>query len=589
MIHPDAQGFSAISFDYVVVGGGIGGLTLAARLSENPNVNVGPEINIPGYFGRTIGNPDVDWMFQTVPQRGLHNRTIFQARGKILGGSSAMNFMSFSRCSTRDEYNALETLGNPGWNWDNLLPYFKKSENLTVPPSAMADKYQIRPDPEFHGTNGPVHATYPIWYSDLHDPFMEALGVLDVPPNLDPQNGHNVGRYVASAAIDPKSVTRSYPVSAYFEPNKDRPNLHILTGAHVTKVLTSPQSGTVVATAVQFRHENELFLAKAQREIILCAGSYQTPQLLELSGIGNPQILQKISIETVVDLPGVGENLQDHPYVPVIREVTSETQTYETLADPGVLEEQAALYHTKKEGMFSSVHTGFAMARTKLKQSLASMVDTQSGTALSKQLALQRQWLDDPNYAQLELINLPAWLPTGDPGEMISPDPGAHYHSVIPVLPHPLSRGTVHITSADPFAHPAIDPNYLSNPGKSSRRGPEMMVHAVKFSQKVMITGGLKESHVKFAQPGPDVTSHDDLKAWVTKYGTATWHPLGTASMLPRADGGVVDSNLIVYGTKNLRVVDASILPLHMSCHPQSTIYALAEKAADIIRGAYHQ
>ncbi|KAF8876240.1 GMC oxidoreductase-domain-containing protein [Infundibulicybe gibba] len=519
MLHHDAHIFSAISLDYVIVGGGTAGLALAARLSENPEVSVGvleagkyipdmPEINIPGYFGKSIGNPDIDWMFSSIPQRGLHNRTIFQPRGKVLGGTSAMNFMSLSR-GTKGEYDALEALGNPGWNWNNLLPYFKKFENLTMPPPAIAEKHGIQPDPEFHGTNGPIRVSFPRWYADLHEPFMEALGILGVPPNLEPENGHNIGRYVASTTVDPTTVTRNYSMNAYFEPNKDRPNLHVLTGAHVTKISTSSQPGTVVATAVQFQHEGKLFSVKAQREIILCAGALQTPQLLELSGIGNPRILQKFSIETVIDLPGVGENLQDHPYVPVIQEVTSETQTYEILEDPAVLGEQATLYGTKKEGIFSSPHSAFAMIP------LAQYIDPGKDDGVPtrrgppNQLSLQKRWFDDPEHAQLELILLPAWLPH----EGTSPSPGVHYHTVIPVLPHPISRGSVHIGSADPLAPPAIDPTYLNNPVDL-----EMMVHAVKFSQKVMMTGSLKKCHVEFAQPGPDVTSSEDLKEWVTKY-----------------------------------------------------------------------
>ncbi|KAF8876172.1 hypothetical protein BD779DRAFT_1677921 [Infundibulicybe gibba] len=502
MLHSDAQAFSAISFDYVIIGGGAAGLALAARLSENPDVNVG-FLRLEGifqyagdqytrcYFGRAIGNPDVDWMLYTVPQRAIHNRTIFQPRGKALGGSSAINFMSLSR-ATKDEYDGI---GKPRMELDSLLPYFKKSENLTAPPPAIAEKYQIRPDPGFHGTDGPVRTSYPIWYPDLHEPFMETLDILGIPPNLDPQNGYNVGRYVAPTTVDPNTVTRSYSVTAYFEPNKDRPNLHVLTGAHVTKVLTSSQSGTVVATAVQFQHEGELFLGKAQREVILCAGSLQTPNFSSCLESAILKFYKKIPLR-LLSTYRASVKTSDHPYLPVIREVTSDTQTYEILDDPGVLGEQATLYSTKKEGIFSSVHSGLAMVpldryvdgetRARLKQRLENMLEAQAGTALSKQLSLQNRWFDDPAYAQLELIHIPAWLPIGQPGEL-SPNPGTHYHSVITILPHPISRGSVHIASADPFTHPAIDPNYLSDPVDL-----EMMIHAVRFAQKIMMTGPLR-------------------------------------------------------------------------------------------------
>ncbi|TFK37523.1 hypothetical protein BDQ12DRAFT_666811 [Crucibulum laeve] len=569
----NAMDFSTIKFDYLIIGGGVGGLTLAARLSEDPNVVVGvveagkhitdmPEINIPGnrlplptirYVGKALGNPEIDWNFFTVPQAALQGRPIFQPRGKVLGGSSAINFMSLSR-ATRDEYDAIEKLGNLGWNWEGLLPYFKKMETIAFPPEEDVSKYNLKRESSIHGTDGPVPNSFPIWYPDLHISFLETMEALGVKVNPDPQNGQNVGAFTGSYTIDPQTASRSYAATIHYEANKERSNLHVLTEAHVTKILSKHGDDTVIVTGMTFMCLGKSYTVEAKREISLCAGtpfntlnftncSFQTPQLLELSGIGNPQILEKFGIETVVDLPAVGENLQvgslchpkdrtnfslisqDHPYVPVIQEVTDKTQTFEILEDSTVLGEQAALYMNEKKGMFSSVHPG-------------------------------------------------------TPGEL-SPVKGTRYQTLLAILLHPFSRGSVHISSADPLVPPTIDPNYLAHPVEV-----EIMVEAVKYSRKVMAQAPLGEHRVKYSQLGPNAKTDEDIKNWVLKYLGSTWHPLGTASMLPKAEGGVVDSDLIVYGTSDLRVVDASIFPLELSCHLQANVYALAEKAAELIRQA---
>ncbi|KAF9466961.1 alcohol oxidase [Collybia nuda] len=587
----NASEFSSVTYDHLILGGGVGGLTLAARLSEDPNVTVGvleagqhvtgmPEIDIPGYVGRALGNPAVDWAFFSEPQQNLDGRKIFLPRGKALGGTSVLNFMVLTRGNS-EEYDSFQDLGNKGWNWDTLLPYLKKSETFTAPPQAVADRYRIKPDASRHGTTGPVQKTYPVWYPDIHDEFIDTMEWLGIRNNPDPNSGDNTGVYTATNAIDPKTVTRSSAVTSYYEPNKSRSNLHVLTGAYVTKVILDSTATPVAATGAQFQHDGKDFVVNAKREVILSAGAFQTPQLLELSGIGNPKILERFGIKTVIDLPS------DHSYVPIIQKVTNETLTYEVLADPAVVEEQASLYAKEKKGMFSSVYAGYAMLpadkfmnRTVRENLSKTLADRESqATSVSKQLNLQRKWFDDPKHAQVEIVHCPCWMPIGNPGE-ISPEPNTHYNTLVVALMHPHSRGSVHINSAVPTTPPAIDPNYFADPIDL-----ELMVEGVKFVRKAQVTGKLGKNHIEYVQPAPEVDD-DAIRKWIKTYSATLWHPLGTASMLPKADGGVVGDDLIVYGTSNLRIVDASALPLQFATHMQTTVYALAEKAADIIKGA---
>ncbi|KAJ3487694.1 hypothetical protein NLI96_g3355 [Meripilus lineatus] len=596
------------SFDYLIVGGGSAGLTVAARLSEDPNVTVGvleagcyvsdmPQINVPGYVGQTIGHPDVDWMFSSTPQPKLGGRTVFQSR------------------ATSAEYDAFETLGNPGWNWTEFLKYLKKassrlvyhlptkiefreqSETLTSPPSSDCDKYHIKPEDGTHGRDGPVAKTFPRWITELHVPFFTTLESLGVPINPDPQNGNVVGSYTSAYSIHPETVTRSYAATAYYEPNVQRPNFDVLLSAQANRINLENTPNGVKATGVSFTCNGETYVVNAHREVILCAGAFQTPQLLELSGIGRPDILKRNGIDVLVELPGVGENL----------EVKGDTPTFEVLADPEVLKEQMELYTAEKRGMLSSVHSGFAMLPLAMftdKKTVKTMIEKieSSRSALEqtmghKRLEFLRKWFDDPNHVQLEFANCPVWMPIGN-GE--KPAPGSRYHSIALSVMHPFSRGSVHIASSDPTKPPEINPNYLE-----SDIDVELLVHGVKFARKFMLTSPFSQYHLKFVQPIGEIDTDDEIKSWILQAGESSLytlgidslqvslhvsagtfsHPLGTASMLPQEDGGVVGPDLIVHGTCNLRVVDASIIPFQLATHPQATIYAIAEKAADIIKG----
>ncbi|TFY79502.1 hypothetical protein EWM64_g4510 [Hericium alpestre] len=469
-----ADAFSKQKFDYVVVGGGTAGCVVAARLSEDPNVVVGlieageyisdmPQINIPGMAGSVVMNEHVDWRFKTVPQTAVDNRVIGQPRGKVLGGSSALNLLIVGR-ATAAEYDA--------------------------------------------GT------------------------------------------------VDPATVTRSYSASAYFAPNADRKNLILVTGAQATRVLFNSDGQLAVANGVEYMVEDVKYIASVSKEVVLSAGSFQSPQLLELSGIGKKSLLEQFGIKTV-----------DHVYVPSAFEVKPEWDTSDLFKDPILGAKELDLYHSKREGQYSSAHSAYAFLPLHtfndkdtvetLQEQIATNTTYISSEGLKKQFELVKSWFTDPSQLQLEIVQN-AQLTAA----MGIPEAGKKYQTFLAGIVHPLSRGSVHIASADPLAAPAIDPAYLKHSLDLA-----VLVQATRFVWKLADTEPLKSTCV-----GMRVAPF--------------WHPVGSVAMLPREDGGVVDNKLVVYGTKNLRVIDGSVIPLQISCHTQMTIYALAEKAADLIKAA---
>ncbi|KAI0630490.1 GMC oxidoreductase [Trametes polyzona] len=624
--------FVSAPFDYVVVGGGTAGLVVANRLSEDPSVRVGvieagdwdpnvDAINIPGMSGALIGNPKYDWAFMSVPQRNANNRLVYQPRGKALGGSSMLNLLGFHRAPAA-EYDAIEALGNPGWNWEEFLKYMKKSESAKPFVPEFAQKYSFpNPDMKWHGTSGPLAKSYPVYFNPLHEAFVNTLEELGVPRNSQPSGGVNVGTGVSYASVDPVTATRSYSASAYYEPVAHRPNLVLITGALVSKVVFDKGTSPLVATGVEFIKDGKAYIAAARKEVILSAGSFQSPQLLELSGIGNKEILSKHGIETLIDLPSVGENLresdprtrsapsidvlqrwilsstsltaqklmrvyQDHIFVPTIFEIDSSYDTIDFAQDPEEAQKQRALYLQQKGYLASTLAALFGFLPSKVFSSeenrrkwneIAAETLEQAPQGLRKQLEYQIKWFNDEASAEGELIPFPGFfLPTG-----LRPEPQKRYGSLICALMHPLSRGSVHISSSDPAAPPLIDPNYLSNPADL-----QVVLDILKFALKLWHTGEYGAAARKQVAPtAKDCESDEALAEYAKNSFSPVWHPLGTVAMLPKEDGGVVSPELKVYGTANLRVVDASVIPIQLSAHTQATVYGLAEKAADIIKG----
>ncbi|RDX42202.1 alcohol oxidase [Lentinus brumalis] len=599
MVTPEE--FTSRTFDYVVVGGGTTGLVVAARLSEDPSVTVGvieagewhtnvPGVDIPGLAGSTLFNPNFDWAFPSVPQKHANNRVIHQTRGKGLGGSSTINFGAFHRGGAH-EYDAIEALGNPGWNWQEFLKYLKKVETTAPVPATAKPEYKLAsPDPKWHGASGPIHKTYATHIAALHVPFGDAFNALGVPRNADPYDGNNAGIMAMYVAIDPKTATRSAAANAYYEPNAGRKNLVLLTNALVSRIVFETGSQPLRATGVEFLKDDKKYVVSVKKEVILSAGALQSPQILELSGIGSKEILSKHGIETLVDLPGVGENLQDHPYVPTTHEIDPSNDTLDFVWDtPEVMPQHLELYKSQKGFLTSPASAVYAFVPTKYFapnsekiekwKAMAALSVEEAPPALKKQLELQLKWLLDPSSGEAELIPYPGFFL----GSALKPVPKSRYSTMMCSVMHPFSRGSVHISSADPKAPPTIDPNYFSNP-----LDMELLLAVLKFAFKVYDTSPIKETVIRRTAPAPEEgTSDEALVEYIKGNFGCVFHPVGTASMLPREDGGVVDPELKVYGTANVRIVDASILPLEMTGHIQSTVYALGEKAADIIKKHY--
>ncbi|TFY83215.1 hypothetical protein EWM64_g799 [Hericium alpestre] len=502
---------------------------------------------------------------------------------KVWGGSSLLNFLVNARASKAD-LDALSTLGNEGWNWETLLPYTKKSETLVpLMDEALTQSYSL-PDPQIHGLNGPIKKCYPVWCDPFHFSVIKSFEALGVPWNKEPGRGSNIGSSTTLTTVDPDSATRSYSATGYYAPNVHRQNFLVITGAFVSKIVfEDAEGGLKRAVGVDFVHQGRpLKIRSLRKEVVLSAGAIQTPALLELSGVGNPQFLKKHDIPSLIDLPGAGENLQDHVLVWCNYEVKPTLETLEVLLDPNALEEHMTLYKEKKGIIASSAVRTFSylpasafISPEQIKRwgSEQGEHDRAESLGIKKQHELIRSWISDPQQATAEIISQPGHF-------MWQPKPGKRYLSFAVSVTHPLSRGSVHIASANPTDSPAINPNYFSNPVDL-----EIVINAIKFVTRVVETEPLKQDVLGHASPATDATD-EELREYVRNTFGSSFHPLGTAAMLPREDGGVVDSKLKVYGTANLRVVDCSILPMEMSAHLQATVYTLAEKAADIIKAA---
>lgn len=588
----DGASFASQTFDYVIVGGGTAGLAVAARLAENSSVTVGvieagqyivndPLIDTPQLFGQTSGNPNYDWMFQSTAQPNVNGRVMSMPRGKVLGGSSALNYMAFDRAS-KAEYDAWATLGSSGWNWNGIMPYMKTAEDF-INTDPYRNSQSIYPS---QGTTGPIGAGYNAWYSDITTPYGQSLVNLGIPANLDPDSGNAFGAYNCAMSVNRTTGKRSYSASTYYAYNAGRSNFVVLTGGQATKIRFSNTTvaGNYVATGVSFVSNSATYTVNARKEVILSAGSLQSPQLLELSGIGNSTILNRYGITPLVNLPGVGENLQDHVFIATSYELKPGKTTFDILRNDATYAAAAqAQYASTHDGIYAATHSAFTFIdlasyvnstkiqsmKTKLDQEIAASGKTALENA---QFTIQKQWLSQ-KLGHLEIIMYPGYFAFSGPKTNTS------YMSLLMAVQHPFSRGNIHIGSADPLVKATYDPKYFS---KSIDL--DTLVEAVKFGLKISKTEPIASAVVARQDPAPGVTSDADIAAYVKNYVESVYHPIGTAALAPRALGGVVDANLKVYGTTNVRVVDASVVPLHMGTHITRTIYGIGEKAASIIK-----
>ncbi|POS69595.1 GMC oxidoreductase [Diaporthe helianthi] len=588
------------TYDYIVAGGGLTGLVVANRLTEDPNTSVlvveyGDfddrwDVAIP-YHARFLHTEDL-FEIPSEPQKGLWNRSFSVWLRKTVGGGSTVNGMALSR-GARADYDAWEALGNPGWGWEGMFPYFKRSSSLTYPGPELVHKYGYVVSPEGYG-RGPMQAGFPKWQFPALNNYIDAWTKdIGVEYRTDGDtNGENIGMAWKPIDIDPVNITRSSARKAYYDPASGRANLDILVGCYVATLDTDP-SASVTGVNVRVARVNssstkQIFL-RSGKEVILAAGAVHTTKILQLSGIGPAALLQPLGIGIVVDLPGVGANFQDHP--------TNNGYSFKFLNEPSLnpnLYDEASFYNESWDEYMAN-RTGpltWAFGNNRVVLSLnnltndyqALMDDFLHGNETS-------QYLDDW-HKQHPVLEAGYKLQHQIMAQVISEKHGSVMESVFGgaagspfTVVKPFSRGTVLINSTNPdpiLGAPQVNYQALTHPFDM-----KLAIEGLKMVRKLLSTPSMALLHPVEIVPGANVTTEAQIEEAIRTilYRPSNSHPCCTAAMLPLELGGVVDPQLRVYGVQGLRIVDASILPLIPSAHTQETMYAVGEKAADVIKG----
>ncbi|RAL02814.1 GMC family oxidoreductase [Aspergillus ibericus CBS 121593] len=475
--------------------------------------------------------------------------------------------MSYTRAENAQIDN-WERVGNKGWNWKNLLQYYKKSEAFEVPTQDQT-AHGATYDPKYHGENGPLKVGWPtaMTNSSVFTVLNDTMDHLGIHYNPDANSGKMVGFTTHPDTLDRANNIREDAARAYYWPYESRSNLKIITNTHANRIIwsnTTTPHDDALATGIEVTGPYGTETIYAAHEIILSAGALRSPALLELSGIGNPSILHHHNIPLTVALPTVGENLQDQTNNALS---WSSSDPLTGLATFSALTSVTHLYGPNTAALAASIN--------------ASLPAYAHALATASHGALNESTLLEAFHLQHDLI-FTSEVPYA---EIVFAPSGSSF--AVEYWPlQPFSRGSVHITSNNASDLPAINPNYFMFDQDISAQ-----TDVARFIRKALATAPLSGIVGEEVSPGttlPANASDATWKEWVLEHYRPNYHPVGTASMLPREKGGVVDAELRVYGTKNVRVVDASVLPFQLSGHLTSTLYAVAEKAADLIRGGYY-
>ena len=486
-----------------------------------------------------------------------------------------------------------------------MKPYYRKFHTLAVPSAEICKNLGIDwIDDNVRGASGPVQASFNDSLEDrLSRAWTQTFSSLGYPPSGDPFSGQATGGFNSPVTVDAVSKERSYSASAYYHPVSKRLNLHVLTGALVTKIVLEKTDKDFTATGVQFVQKGERQNVKARAEVVLAAGALQSPKILELSGIGGTELLRPLGIESHIDNPFVGENLQDHLLTGISFEVKDEIETLDALLrqEPDAIQSAMVEYQNHKMGPFCSGGvTSFAFmpvidlltneGRATLERLLDQHAPDESHTNPTEAFhyGFTRSILQNADEGSGGFFMFPAQTNIKlDVSEKPYQEylPGKFITLAVALL-HPFSRGSVHVESSDPFHKPIIDPHYLSHP-----LDVEILARHLRYLETIAATepmASLFKIYGRRNSARAYVKDLNNAKEYVRRSATSNWHPTSTCSMMPREKGGVVNERLIVYGTRNLRIVDASIMPIISRGNPQSSVYAIAERAADLIKADYN-